>query len=520
MKYPLRIYIKHHWQILLLCFLIVLLYFFYLAPRCARFRYITWDALRDVWTTQHIMAGGSIIADPVLRGFYHWYPPLHAAFCASMISWFQLDTFQFYALTPVMLNWIFILAFYFLTQKLIQNRNASFWATLTLAVMPWLITYVFAFPTVMAHAVGLCILLWLWFLKLCNTESLGQWLTFSLCCGLMGYYHPPTFLILSSVIGLNLLWEIWLSNNRQKAVYRLIIFIAVSFSICSPYWILNLLQPVNNPVPLRYISPALMQKEIVLPGTSWLRSLPFLIPAGIGLWAVIKHSPKLPSRFILVFLLVTVIGQLPAYFLKITQNYYPNSTFEKWIPVLLPHEFQLYFQLLLCILLGWGIKEIWAWKEKWLPIIYKMLMVPFLLSLGLSLCELPSRSQVFLWPHRSHAEWKGAIDYIETATNVQDVFCTPSDHVSFFVVGVYTGRKCLLTYPSHLNIHADAEKRRHVRESILHTASLDEIKSITRVYHLKYILCKFNQIPRDRITFFKHSFETVFDDGTVFIFKI
>ncbi|MDP8245576.1 MAG: hypothetical protein P9L94_15945, partial [Candidatus Hinthialibacter antarcticus] len=58
----------------------------YLAPHNQMFTVLTWDAFRDIITAQHIRAGGAVWADPVLDGYWFWYPPTNAILFSTISS--------------------------------------------------------------------------------------------------------------------------------------------------------------------------------------------------------------------------------------------------------------------------------------------------------------------------------------------------------------------------------------------------------------------------------------------------
>ncbi|RJP23459.1 MAG: hypothetical protein C4527_20365 [Candidatus Omnitrophota bacterium] len=519
----LRFLTDFHWELPVLLLFTLLFYVAYLTPRCASLRLLTWDAFRDLITAQHLLAGGALLADPALHGFFCWYPPLHAFLCAKFIELFHFDVFTFYAFTPVFINWMLAPAFYCFCRLFLDNDNrAAFWATLALTVMPWPVTYVFAFPTVMAHAVCIAIPLFLWYVRL-TAQAYGKgWILFSCCCGLFAYYHPPTFLIVSGIIVLHHGFDLFHDIPKKTIGLRLFSFVSISALISSPYWALNLSQPIKNPTPLTYISPAMLQLEVVLPGTSWLRSLPFLFLAAIGLWILVQRRKESRFRFLAAFVVISLAGQMPAYARILIDAYFPmwHERVADRIPTLLPHEFQLYFQLLLCILVGMGIRRIGEWKGRRRSLPYYCAFLYFLFCMGYSLYEFPARSQVFLWPYRPAAEWDDAVHWIHSSTSAQEVICTPDDQTAFFIVGARTGRKCLLSYASHVNPHVDVELRKNAREAIFTTSDSLELQQFAKEYEIRYILCKFNAVTPDRLVFFRQNLKTVFDDGTIFIFEL
>ncbi|MDX9754900.1 MAG: hypothetical protein RBU29_13130, partial [bacterium] len=414
----------------LLGLLTVGFYGVYLAPRCWKYTYVTWDAIRDIITTQHLLAGGAIWADPVVTGYYPWYPPLHALGCAGLIALWDLDVFSFYALTPALLNLWLVPAWILILRRLTQvSHPAAFWGTLSLTAMPWIVTHVIAYPTVMAHAVPFAAWLFWGYLWLQNHAPAGlgwKWAAFAAILGLLGLYHPPTFLIVLGTLSLHLLlggtetgWRRW----RMWATLA-----GISLAVCAPYWLPNLLQPIRNPAPLAYLAPGLTRWEMILPGTTLGRSLPFIFFIGLGLAVCWQNRRESSCRWVWALLLITILGQIPAYTKLALEAYAPSwhAAMGNQIPIVLPHEFQLYFQLTLTLFLGMGLLLFIRWKTWLYPTVYYTLWTWFLFSLLLSLKELPTHSQVFVWPYRLEGTYTALVEAIQTQTTVTDGICAPN----------------------------------------------------------------------------------------------
>jgi len=514
---------------LLLTILLIAFYGFYLAPRCYQFNYLTWDALRDIITAQHLLAGGSPFADPVYKGYYFWYPPLHAVWLAGWAALFDWDIFRVYSLSPIVLNWLGFPAVYCLARRLTGCCHSAFIATLSLTAIPWFVTYVMAQPTVMAHALGPALLLFLWNLRLQSLDNRREFLLFSLCAGGMGLIHPPTFLIVFSVILLNLIFNLKQNEHRDEQIGRLVTFILLSLAAASPYWLPNVLHPIQNSEPMRYIAPGLYRWEMVLPGTSWWRTIPFLALVVVGLWKRIREHRSPETVFLWALLAVTAAGQFPAYLLKALQLIAPQvyTRVEAIIPVLVPHEFQLYFQIALCLLIAAGFQSVYKYRKRKLKFITELTILYFVVSLGCSFWELgstsasdPGRSQVFLWKYRLEGEWKGVVKAIREKTGVNEVICSPDDRTSFFVVSVRTGRKSLLTYASHSNLRANLEDRQTTRKAILSATTKADLLQKAEQYEIRYLLCHLKTVPKDRIRLFQSWFPVIYDDGVIFLFSL
>lgn len=504
-------------------------YGFYLTPLCFRFTLLTWDAFRDLITAQHVLAGGSPFDDPAYKGYAYWYPPTHAVWLAGWATLLDWDIFRIYSLSPVVFGWIGFPAVYALTWRLTRCHHSAFLATLSLSSMPWFVTYVMAQPTVMAHATGPALLLLLWNVRLQNGENRFEFSVFSLCVGAMASCHPPTFVILFSVIALNLVGNSFLSRERKSSLIRLGLFLSLSLIAASPYGLVTLAQPIRNPVPMRYIAPGLYRWEMVLPGTSWWRCVPFLVLTVIGVWGLTREKRAYRSVFLWSLLIVSIAGQLPAYAIKALQVFAPDlsTRVERSIPVIVPHEFQLYGQIALCLLAGYGFRAGLQFSKNKRNAVLIPVLIYLSVVLACSLWELkppspsvPGRSQIFLWKYRLAGEWEGVVNAIRNHTDVSDVICVFDDRTSFFTVAVHTGRKCLSTYASHSNMQVDLESRMTARNAIFSAGTKTELLRYAQPYEVDYLLCHLQTVPLERIHSYQSWFKTVYDDGVVFLFSL
>lgn len=508
----------------LFLFLILLAFYaFYAAPLWLQYRYTTWDALRDIINARHLLEGGAFLADPVLDGYGSWYPPTHAAILAAAARLFHTDLIWTYALSAVGINWLSIAAFYVLAYK-ICNRNPlpAFLTTLSLAALPWVVTYVLLSPTVMAHATVAALILIAVYAYFAQSESRKNTALLAACVGAMGLFHPPTFLILFGALFLHWYMRVRFDSFRGSTLFQAGLFLIIALGISSPYWLSNLLTSVLNPEPIRYIAPALYHLEFVLPGKSVLRSLPILIPAAIGLWIVLRRRREPLFGFLMALAMISVLGQIPVYFLAILKKSNPDmyEVLADRIPILVPHEFQMYAQICAVLLMGLGLSAVFSseripWIRRWVG---GTLILSLCASLIPSLIELPQHGKLFLWPYREQGEWNGVVRYICENTDVRDTICSPNDPVSFFVVGVQTGRKSLVSFASHLNTRCAVEPRRIARDRIFYEADREEILQIGKEYNIRYLLCSRKITSPERIARFREWFPALYDDEVVTLF--
>ncbi|MDP8245341.1 MAG: hypothetical protein P9L94_14750, partial [Candidatus Hinthialibacter antarcticus] len=467
-------------------------------------------------TAQHIRAGGAVWADPVLDGYWFWYPPTNAILFSTISSLLHIDLFALYALSPSLLNWLFAAAFYCFVKQLFDGDHAfAFWTTLGLASLPWVVTYVIAFPTVMAHAAGLGMLVLYLYQRWTDWQPYGT-LFASVFVGMMGLYHPPTAIILLLCLTLHRLWQ----RDLRGALF----VVCIGLFLSSPYWIVQISSPVLNPDPIRYISPAMMQKSVVFPGFSPLMSSVFFLLVGVGAFVVKQRWRSLRMRLVMVLLGVSLLGQAPAYLLKILEIYAP-ALYQQYghaVPVVVPHEFQLYSQVALLMIAGLGLKALWQSSALLKPVVRYAVLLCLVAWLGAMMVPLAKRSQAFCEPYRMKGEWAALVEFIQSHPDVVSgdaVICAPEDEVSFFVVGLRTGRKSLATYASHMNPRADYFARVVARNIILNTGVIDEVKRECQEYNVKYILAWRKKTSPERIELFQKSFETVYNDGNVYLFQ-
>ncbi|MGC9328428.1 MAG: ArnT family glycosyltransferase [Candidatus Hinthialibacter sp.] len=504
--------------------MLIAFYGFYAAPQWSRYRYTTWDALRDAINARHLLEGGNFLADPAFEGFPSWYPPTHAAILAAFSKFFNADLIQTYAISAVVFNGLAIAAFYVLAYRFSGgNPHAAFLATLSLSALPWFVTYVLLSPTVLAHATVLSLIFLAFYAFNLENESPKITALFGVSAGLMGLFHPPTFIILTGALSLHGCLRIQLDSFRRKTISHVGWLLLITLLVSSPYWISTLLHPMKNTEPIRYIAPPLYHLEFVLPGKSVWRSIPLLLPALWGIVLTYKRKRDPLYGFLLSLFLVSLAGQVPVYYLAFLKAYQPDVylSLSEFIPILTPHEFQMYSQLCAGLFFAVGLSGILSLKRRALRwSLSSLVILAVCASLSACLIEIPKHSKLFLWPYREQSEWKGAVQYIRDNTNVHETICTPNDSTSFFVVGVQTGRKCLSTFPSHANTRADIESRQMTRDEILYRADQREILQAAEEYSIQYLLCSRKINNPQRLLRFREWFPVLYDDEIVSIFRV
>lgn len=488
-------------------------YFAWLAPRNYTLVILTWDAFRDIIAARHLLAGGAAWADPVIKDFWFWYPPTNAALFSALHSLTGIDLYRLYALSPAILNIAFSPAFYLVCLRLFDRSHAvAFWTTLGLALMPWPVTYVFAFPTVMAHAAAPALLILWAYIGWLKRPRLKLFVTLSAATGLMGLYHPPTCVLLVSSIAFHRL----LARDAK----HLLILIALAGAISSPYWLVQLSEPVLNPVPIRYVAPAMLRPEVALPGFgTW----PGLAVLAFGAWGGIRlfrQIRKPAVGFLLLFFALMLAGQAPALLDAWLRSSAPewHERFGEWVPLFVPHEFQLYSQITLAWIAGFGIKAFIEQRTSWKPLAFWGAVLIALIGLGDGLYRFAERSQAFCEPYRLQGEWIAPVSFINEHINHNEVICAPDDHVSFFITGLRSGAKSLASFESHLNPRADYHARAAARKAIMQDGDEAQTREAIARYEVRYILAWSKKTSRERITLFQTWFKTVYNDGTVYLF--
>lgn len=501
-----------HLPFVILCAITVALYLGWLLPALQSVPYFTWDGYRDVITARHVEQGGSIGSDPVLRGYAFWYPPMHALVMTLLSGLSGMDLKELYPLTPVLFNWVCLIALFMLIGIWSENPWAALVATLYAFAMPWFVTYVFAFPTVMAHAVGFGLLLLVVYLRTQESRSLNRSMGLGIAIGILGWYHPPTFVIVYACIFLHCLWECVLSSRIEKNTLWILVFPVV---ITAPYWIVQLSAPVLNPAPMTYVSPAMLRYEMVIPaltpnpfipmqwGTLWFCG--WLLAGMYALWNDGYTSRK---RMLIVMLLVAGVGQSVAYIREVVPG----------VPVLLPHEFQLFGQLLLCIVIGAGINHVMSQYRRIGNLAATVIVLVCVLHLSVLLYLGIMRAHAFCEPVSVSRQWNEITSVIRESVPVDSVIAAPDDQTAFFVIGAQTGRKSLVTFATHMNPRSDHEERTRARKRLFSTRSLDEFTGIVQTYEIDYLLVPRDSLSAEQRAWFAHHLKTRYTSTDVSLF--
>lgn len=502
--------------------LTVAYYALYLAPTSLWRVELTWDAYRDIAAAQHLLAGGSPFADPNLAGLPAWYPPLRAAFAAGWIRLTGADVFAFHALLPSLLNWMFPLGFFLLARQLLEGDSQSaFWSALAAAMMPWAVTYVFASPVTMAHAAALGMPLLAIYAPIHPRAGWRPFAAWGAAAGMLYLFHPPTAAILLATASVHAVWEGMNAGGAKTGLARAGAMVSAAAAVGSVHWLPLMGQPVLNPEPMRYIAPGLRYWDLALPGGSWRLAAPVLLIAALGLRRAWRLRGRPGSRFVFALLAVSLAGQAPAYAVIAIETFAPEwESYTRFLPVFLPHEFQLYAQIALCLLAGFGMQQFRVWGRKdrrWIPAAGAAL---FLAAWTPAAIDFPARSRAFLQPHRLKGGWEGAVAFIRENTRVNDVICAPDDWTAFHIVGAQTGRKSISTYPSHMNPLADAAARRAARDRVFGGPLPESLYEARERHGLTHALFTSQSIPRARAEALESFMEPVYADGAVFVFRL
>ena len=491
--------------------------FFYgvIFPNIRRNLPLPYDTYRDIACGQSILNGNSIFRDPAVKGQFIWYPPLNALVMAMISRISGASLFTLYAYSPLVINYSIPILFYIFIMLSIGKRCA-FWATLSLAVMPWLKTHLFsmAMPSIHSFAVVLTILIIFYlFLKKGLTDFRSA--IMGILAGLCLLHHSISGLILVSAISLYTA-AVAITEKKPVLFRQLLIILGISGLLWGPFIIPNLLKPKLNYLPIRYFAPELTDLKFVLFYPNKYLFVFFILFFLAGLTRFIKNIKKPESQLILSIIIVTVGGQVLGYLNHLSVVFPKTFHLFGHIPYLVPHEFQWYFQLFGLIIISDGFlylgEKYLKNKEGYTAAIFSLLVVP---------AYAVSFKDFLRYPiNQTTAEPPKFIRWVENNTAVNSVFLLSNNHLPYFILQPYTARPIIYQGPGHMNYNVDVRKRLYDKYFLLYQATLQEFQALAKKYEIEYILIQKNDLVPERMSFFDINFVKVYEDKEVSIFKL
>jgi hypothetical protein len=453
------------------------------------------DISRDAAAAMNIL-NGRWLADPAYIGEGIWYPPLSPMWVAGVSALTGIAPIDVYRRSAFWANWLIPVGLFLLVRRVWGRWAAILSTTAVLLAIPWWQMEVHLGQASIQSVIGGWIALWLYAL-----QSLRRSTTWAIACGLFQglafWHHPFVPAVLAGAFILESLWESWRLRRdsasrgpRRDMLRRNAIIFAITFITAAPVLYMMMHGPVLNAVPREYFAPELKTREFAL-----MNANPWIWVTGlIGLIFCFRQR-CLACRILLGALLLTLLGQVPGYL----RWWAPTGAAR--LPVIVPHEFQVLFQLGWAILVGIGAVELFRLaRARFSWVQTSPASAPLFIGAALLITALPGMIHIkdnvrrFMHPIDPPEPFKELAGWIRAHTDINDVFaCDPK--LAFYWLGAETGRKVWLSTSGHSNPRVNCEARSVVLKEMADTHSPKRFWELMQQNEIDYCIPLRNWSP-------------------------
>ncbi|MBN2735356.1 MAG: glycosyltransferase family 39 protein [Spirochaetales bacterium] len=491
--------------------LTLILYIVLIGPNVQKNRPMTSDIYRDIAYATGVMNGRPIFEDPTIKGEYIWYPPLNPLIMALISRITGLSVFTIYAYSVFLANLAIPILFYLLIAELLGKRMA-FFSSLLMVIMPWVNTHFFSMVLTSVHGVAVMLAVLLYFSKLHKKGMplLGSTIL-GLLTGLALLHHSLSGLILYGSLFIFISLDILVYKHFDKWKSFLAALV-IPVIVWAPYWIPNLFRAKLNPSPLTHLAIELMDPEFALfiPNVILFPlTVVFLIT---GIIYAIRRFHRSQYRLLLIILALVTLGQLPGYIRFLGERGPLWARGLASFPVLIPHEFQWFFQLfaLPMIVLGFWLIFQYVSKNRFNFLKY-ILLALFALP---GIMAMPVQYSKFFMSYSPDVYYCPVyVKWINENTPKDAVIMSSNVIMSYYDIQSYSGRPVLATMPFYMNYNVNVDQRFSDKNFIIQRASVNDIKSLVKRYDLVYFCIEKSDMSPERLKFFLDNFHEVFSDG-------
>lgn len=441
-----------------------------------------YDAFRDVGSAVN-MQKGLFLVDPAYRGQDLWYPPLSPLIVAGTSLVLRVAPIDCYRWSGLLLNWL-IPAGLFWTMRLQWGRRAAICGTVALLLaMPWWQREVHQGQASIHSA----ILGW-GALALYAQQRKRRSSVWALACGVFQgicfWHHPIVPALLGASFLLQSLWEVlragksgWLCGE----VRRSLLTAAATLVVASPILYQMLHGPVLNHAGREYVAGELQSVEFALvQGNAWV-----WVMGLVGVRSCVRRGDW-GGRVLVSYLAVALLGQAPGY-LRLY-----GGEWAMRIPVVVPHEFQRFFQLGWAVAVGVGIDVALAGlATKFVRgrrfLLGLAALVACVITGGRGLAEAKDNYRQYLHRFPEDPVLREAGRWILENTNIEDVFaCDPQLALTW--LNAETGRRVWVMPEGHSNPRVDWHERAAVLAEMGSTSSPERFWQLAHAHGIDYIV--------------------------------
>jgi hypothetical protein len=401
-----------------------------------------YDAYRDLASMENLRAG-YWWRDPVLLDKPPWYPPLFTWVHGSLATLLDIEPYKFTSVSRFWFNCWIPVAMFILLRNSVSRIAALLGPIILVATSAWWCRHLtIAMPSIQSTLLVL-IGLHVW-----HRSRLAKQFCWSpgVMVSLVLWTHPVASIMLVGTMTLDSAITSCCTTpiDRKRILRQLITAGAIATVLASPVLINQLLLPRLNPEPRTYFG-----LELDMPKYAFqFHALPAPLFGLAGAALILVTRPEL--RWVVCTIAIGLVGQILGYIGEATG--YQSLIF-------VPHQFQWHTQLALTlsavIFLDWVVPRALANR----PLRIKgWILLGFIASLSIGIPNQPGQTSSVLGAARLYRKNENLIEWIRAQTDIDDVFVAEPS-VAYFTISAYTGRKCLLSFPAHINPAADVPAR-------------------------------------------------------------
>lgn len=430
-----------------------------------------YDAFRDLASMENLRAG-FWWRDPVLLGKPPWYPPLFTWVHGSLATLLDIEPYKFTSISRFWFNCWIPAAMFILLRNSVSRIAALAGPVILVVTSAWWSRHLtVAMPSIQS------VLLVLIGLHAWHRSRLAKqpcW-TPGLMVSLALWTHPVASIMLvgSMTIDSVLTSCCTSATDRKRILRQLIVAGAIAAVLASPVLINQLRLPRLNPEPRTYFG-----LELYMPKYAFqFHALPAPLFGLAGAGLILSRRPEL--RWIVAYIIVGSVGQILGYIGEAAGH---QSL------LFVPHQFQWHTQIALTlsvvVFLDWIVPRAMANR----PLRIKgWILLGFIASLSVGIPNQPGQTSSVLGAARLYRKHENLIEWIRAQTNIDDVFVAEPS-VAYFTVSAYTGRKCLLSFPAHINPAADVPARESAQAKLLSSTDPVTLRKIIDQFSVNYLV--------------------------------
>lgn len=448
-----------------------------------------YDGFRDIASARHLLLGGAW-ADPAYAGETVWHPPLGPLIVAMLSGLLALAPETIYLWSQLLVNWL-IPAGLYLVVRLAWRPLVGVAAVMTFALaMPWWQEYL---PMHIASWQAL-IGAWAALLIYAQAERRGSILFAAACgvwLGLGCLFHPLVPGILMLTFALAAGWGALRgreSGGAGTALLRGVAVVGLAAVIGVPLVYLYQHGPILNAFPREYFDHKLLTPRYAgLGGNPWLWGVGLL-----GLATAVRNTRRLAERLLLCALIVTALGQGVGYL-----RWFLPPELHAQVPIVLPHQFQMHFQLLWAVCIGLGLVRLLGWLPARVDSFGRGLAYAACLAVtcgyGLARAPYNYRSMKSLDEYYPHY-LREAAGWISANTATDDVFMLNME-MAYLWLSPSTARKVWLLPIGHSNPRVDWFKRLDTADALTGAESGAAFHALAADRGIDYFVCILHRDP-------------------------